>query len=141
MVTRLVLAAALLAAALAVAWRLERRRPEAPSGRRAHVPAQLDRADFPRPDAPWLVVLFSSSTCESCATMAEKVATLESPQVAVFEAEYAARRDLHDRYAIDAVPLVLVSDAAGVVRRSLLGNTPAPDLWAAVADARATPGG
>ena len=30
------------------------------------IPRQLDRADFPRPDAPWLVAYFSSTTCDSC---------------------------------------------------------------------------
>jgi hypothetical protein len=62
MTIRLVIAAVLLAAAVAVAWWLNRQRPAAPPRDAYSVPRQLDRADFARPDAPWLVVLFSSST-------------------------------------------------------------------------------
>ena len=54
-------------------------------------PAQLDRADFPRPEAPWLVVLFTSSNCDSCAGLYDKAAALESDEVAVTEVEYFAR--------------------------------------------------
>ena len=82
------------------------------------VPRQLYRADFPQPDAPWLVALFSSRTCDSCASMREKVlalgvvrgrgrATSSSPPT----------RELHERYEISGVPMVLIADAEGVVRR------------------------
>jgi hypothetical protein len=56
--------------------------------------------------------------------------------VAVQEAELVARRDLHERYAIEAVPATLVADAEGVVVRSFLGPVTATHLWAAVAEAR-----
>ena len=101
------------------------------------VPRQLDRADFPRTGAPWIVVLFSSSACASCPPMAEKVAVLESPDVAVVDVSFPEARDLHERYAIEAVPLVVVADRDGVVRASFLGPTSATDLWAAVAEVRA----
>ena len=134
--TRLVIAAVLVVIAAAAAWWLERRAPEPPTGSRAHAPAQLDRSDFPRPDVPWLVVLFSSRTCDSCAAMAEKVTVLDSDVVATCEVEYAEERALHDRYHIDAVPLVVVADGDGVVRRVFFGSTTATDLWAALADLR-----
>ena len=56
------------------------------------VPKQLDRADFPRPDAAWLVALFSSAVCDSCQGLAAKLAVLESDDVATCEidAEHAA---------------------------------------------------
>jgi hypothetical protein len=54
-------------------------------------------------------------------------------------AEVAARPDVHRQYHIDAVPLVVVADAEGVVRAGFLGPVTATDLWAAVAEAR-TPG-
>ena len=74
------IAVALFAVLAGVAWWLERRRrPDAPTQpHAAETPAQLDRADFPRPDAPWLVVLFTSRTCESCAGLYEKALPLES---------------------------------------------------------------
>ena len=49
---------------------------------------------------------------------------------------FQARRDLHERYAIDAVPALLVADQMGAVQASFLGPVTATDLWAAVATAR-----
>lgn len=133
---RIAAAAALVAVAVVVARILDRRRPDAPSGGAGPVPRQLDRADFDRPDAPWLVVLFSSRTCDSCADVAAKLAPLESDHVAVQEVEWAVQRDLHDRYGIDTVPLTLVADGDGVVQGAFVGKVTATDLWAAVAEAR-----
>ena len=52
------------------------------------------------------------------------------------EAEFNADRTLHAKYAVDAVPMVVVADQAGVVRASFIGPVTATDLWAAVAEAR-----
>ncbi len=102
------------------------------------VPAQLSRADFPRPDAPWLVVVFSSHTCDGCVSMEQKVAPLESDDVATCAVEYSTDRAIHERYGIDAVPLVVMADAEGVVRRSFLGAVGATELWDAMAALRVT---
>ncbi|MGH8984739.1 MAG: hypothetical protein ACRDY6_12820 [Acidimicrobiia bacterium] len=136
MTARLVLAAALIAAALVVAWVLQRRRPAPPVRDVYPVPRQLDRADFPRTEAPWLVALFSSTTCESCAGLAGKLAVLDSPAVAACDIEFHARPDLHRRYEISGIPTTLVADAQGVVRAAFVGSVTATDLWAAVAEAR-----
>jgi hypothetical protein len=136
MVVRLVVAAALIVLACVVAWQLNRRRPAPPTRGAYPMPRQLDRADFARPDAPWLVVLFSSATCDSCARMVPKVAALDSDAVATCEIEYGAHPDLHARYEISGVPMVLVADDEGVVRQGFVGPTSATDLWAAVAEAR-----
>lgn len=133
---RAILAAAVVVVAVIVAIVLERRRPEAPTQGDWAVPAQLDRADFARPDAPWLVAVFTSATCDSCARTIEQARVLASDAVAVDEAEVKARPDLHRRYHIDAVPIVVVADAEGVVRRSFTGPPSATDLWAAVAGVR-----
>lgn len=133
---RAILAAAVVVVAVIVAIVLERRRPEAPTQGDWAVPAQLDRADFARPDAPWLVAVFTSATCDSCARTIEQARVLASDAVAVDEAEVKARSDLHRRYHIDAVPIVVVADAEGVVRRSFTGPPSATDLWAAVAGVR-----
>ena len=134
--TRLLLAGALLAVAIVIAWRLERRRPAPPPRDVYPVPRQLDRADFPRPDAPWLVALFSSSSCGSCAGVAAKVAVLDSHQVAACEIEFEQGADLHHRYGISGIPTVVIADAEGVVRGAFVGSATATDLWAAVAEAR-----
>ena len=125
--------------AVVVAVVVDRRRPEAPTQGSWTVPAQLDRADFARPDAPWLVAVFTSATCDSCARAVERAKVLASEAVAVEEAEVKARPDLHKRYHINAVPIVVVADHEGVVRSSFTGPPSATDLWAAVAAVREQP--
>lgn len=132
----MVVAGVLVVLAVVVAVLLERRRPDAPTAPRWAVPAQLDRADFARPDAPWLVAVFTSATCDTCAGTAAKAAVLASDDVAVDEVEVGARGEVHRRYGIDAVPLLVVADSAGVVRASFVGPPTATDLWAAVAEVR-----
>jgi hypothetical protein len=134
---RIVIAVALVAVAGGVAFVLQRRRTAPPPRDVYPVPRQLDRADFARADAPWLVALFSSTTCDSCDGLSAKLAVLESPDVATCEIEYHARPDLHRRYEISGIPTTVVADAAGVVRAAFVGAFTATDLWAAVAEARA----
>jgi hypothetical protein len=133
---RLVIAAVLMVVAAAVAWRLRAQAATDPVRPPGEIPRQLHRADFARADAAWLVVLFSSATCESCAVMASKVSVLDSADVAVCEVEFGSQRALHERYAIDSVPLVVVADSEGVTRAAFLGPTSATDVWAAVAELR-----
>jgi hypothetical protein len=135
---RIVVAVALFAILAAVAWWLERRRrTDAPTQTPGEPPAQLDRADFPSPAVPWLVVLFTSKNCASCEGLYAKAAPLASNDVAVAEVEYFTDRSLHERYHIDAAPITLVADAAGVVRASFVGAFTATDLWNAMAELRA----
>ncbi|MCU1458559.1 MAG: hypothetical protein JWL73_2651 [Actinomycetia bacterium] len=137
MTLTVILAVVCIAVAAGVAVVLERRKADPPTQPRSYpTPRQLDRSDFDRPDAPWLVVAFSSATCETCERMVAKVRVLESSQVAIDEAEYTARPDLHERYGITGVPMVLVADADGVVLRAFVGSASATDLWAAVAEVR-----
>jgi len=139
MTIRIVVAIALFALLALLAWWLERRRRrDAPTQGRAEAPAQLDRNDFARPDAAWLVVLFTSKTCESCEGLYDKAAALESGEVAVAEVEYFAHRELHERYRIDAAPLTLVADDHGVVRASFLGAFTSAELWSTVSELRAS---
>jgi hypothetical protein len=135
-VERLILALVLAGAAAAVAFLLQRRHPDAPTRTGYTVPDQVDRADFDRPEAPWLVAVFTSSTCRSCAGTWDKARHLASDAVVVQEVEVVARKDLHDRYEVEAVPIVIVADAAGAVRASFLGPPTATDLWASLAELR-----
>jgi len=137
MLIRLVVAVVLVVAAVVVAAVLERRRTTEPPTRDQYpVPRQLDRSEFPRPDAPWLVALFSSTTCDSCLTMAPKVRALESHDVATCDIEFHEHRDAHERYEISGIPTTVVADADGVVRAAWVGSVTATDLWAAVAELR-----
>lgn len=100
------------------------------------LPTHVDRADFDRPEAPWLLAVFTSATCATCADLWERARVMEAPEVVVAEAEYRRRPDLHTKYGIEAVPALAVVDAQGAVRRWLLGPAAAGELWSAVAEAR-----
>ena len=139
MAVRIALAVALIVVACAVAFVLRRRRPAPPPRDVYPVPRQLDRSDFPRATAPWLVALFSSTVCDSCEGLPAKLAVLESADVATCEIESHAQPDLHRRYEIAGIPTTVVADGDGVVRAAFVGAFTATDLWAAVAEAR-TPG-
>ena len=130
------IAAVLVALAVVVAVVLDRRRPDAPTQARWAVPTQLDRGDFARPQAPWLVAVFTSATCDSCAGVVAKAVPLDGGEVVVQEVEIGADPTLHRRYGIDAVPCLVVADAEGVVRASFVGPPTATDLWATLADLR-----
>jgi len=131
-----VVAVVLAAVILAVAALLRRRRPAPPTQAHWEAPAQLDRRDFDGPEVPWLVAVFTSATCDSCAEAVAKAAPLAGAEVVVQEVEVKAAADLHRRYAIEAVPMIVVADGDGVVRASFVGPPPATDLWAAVTEAR-----
>jgi len=135
-VDRLILLVVVAAAAAAAAQLLQRRRPDAPVRTGWTVPEQLDRDDFDRPDAAWLVAVFTSATCDSCASVMATAGPLASDEVAVQEVEVGSHRAVHDRYAIDAVPMVLIADALGVVRDHHVGPVSATHLWGSLAELR-----
>jgi hypothetical protein len=136
MATRLIVALVVVVVAVVAARILERGGGGAPTPESHPAPAQLDRLDFPRPDAPWLFVLFSSRTCDSCRPMADRVAALESEAVATVDVEAFADKELHSRYRIEGVPMVVLADAEGVVRAGFVGSVDAWELEEALATAR-----
>jgi thioredoxin-related protein len=113
-----------------------RRVADAPTQVSWNVPQQIDPRDLDVADQDWMVIVFTSATCHVCADVAQKARVLASREVFVAEIEYAARRDLHEKYGIDAVPTLLIADRDGVVRRHVLGPVTATDLWADVARVR-----
>jgi hypothetical protein len=68
--------------------------------------------------------------------MRERVMALATPEVAVADISWQRDRALHERYGIAGVPMVVVADREGVVRRAFVGAVSSTDLWAAVAAAR-----
>ena len=133
----LLIAVPLVAVAILVALVIRRRQPEPPTQAKWTVPTQLDRQDFDRPDAEWLVVVFTSKTCESCEAALAKAAPLASADVVVQDVAYQTNQKLQERYGIDAAPTIVVADRQGVVRASFIGTPSTADLWAAVAEVRA----
>lgn len=135
---RVLLVVVLATAAAAVALVIERRRrPPAPTNVRHTLPERLDRRDFSRPEAPWLVAVFTSATCHTCGGVWDKARHLASDEVAVQDIDVTAHPEVHRKYAIDAVPAVVVADGSGAVRAGFLGPVTATDLWATVAEVRA----
>lgn len=136
---RLLLALGIAVVAAVVALVMRRRGSDAPTQATGRVPEQLDRTDFAGPETPWLVAVFTSATCDACKDVRAKAEVLATNEVSVAVAEYPSDKAIHDRYRIDAVPLVVIADARGVVQSSFAGPVTATDLWAAVAAARAEP--
>jgi hypothetical protein len=136
-IARIVIALVILVAVGVIALVMRRRPPDAPPRDVYPVPKQLDRADFPRADAAWLVALFSSATCDSCHGLGDKLVPLESHDVAVCDIDFEHQGALHRRYELSAIPTTVVADHEGVVRRAFVGAFTATDLWAAVAELRA----
>jgi thioredoxin-related protein len=136
-VFQILIAVAVFVVALAVGVVLRRRRTvDAPTQPVFSAPAQIDRADFAEISAPWLVAVFSSASCTTCADVVAKAKVLSCAEVGVVDVEYSAAATLHRKYHVDAVPIAVIADQAGVVRASFVGPMTATDLWAAVAEAR-----
>jgi len=138
---QLLVAAGVVAIAVVVGLVLRRRQHvDVPTQVSYEAPTQLDRADFPGATAPWLVAVFSSATCTSCADVVRKATVLRTEAVDVVDVEYTAAKALHAKYRIEGVPIVVIADSDGVVRKHFIGPVTATDLWAACAAAR-SPGG
>jgi hypothetical protein len=50
--------------------------------------------------------------------------------------DYVDQAELHQRYEIDAVPITVIADFSGVVKRGFIGPVTATDLWAGLAEVR-----
>ena len=134
---QILIAVIVVAGTIALGLLLRRRQQvDAPTQAAHLVPTQLDRADFAEPSTPWLVVVFSSASCSTCADVVRKAQVLRTSEVAVSDVAFGTHRLLHVKYAIAAVPIVVVADCDGVVRAAFTGPVSATDLWAAVAEAR-----
>jgi len=135
--TQIIIVAAVAAVALAAGWYMQHQAPDAPTGPTNHrAPSQVDRADFTRPQTPWLVVVFTSATCNTCAKVWTSTQLVESDDVAIQNVEVAKNADLHERYSITAVPTTIIVDPHGVSRASFLGPPTYADLWAKLAEVR-----
>ncbi|MGH1505096.1 MAG: TlpA family protein disulfide reductase [Acidimicrobiales bacterium] len=123
--------------AVGVSLALQRRRPEPPSAPSYRAPRQLDRDDFAEPETPLLVAVFTSATCNSCASAWSTVGEVADGLAGVVMQRIEIQDDprgLHERYKIDGVPSTLVADAEGVVHESFFGPFEAEKLATALAE-------
>jgi hypothetical protein len=136
MIQQVFFVVAAMTVAIVVALLLKRRKSDAPTQADFEIPIQVDRNDFEQPHTPWLVAVFTSATCHTCADVATKAEVLSSSEVAVQRIDYTVSPALHKRYRIDAVPLLVIADGDGVVHKGFIGPLKAQDLWAAMAECR-----
>lgn len=128
-VTIAFMAAVALVAAVG-AWLQSRRGRPLPTAVRGEPPGQIDRADFRAPEAPWLIAVFTSKTCASCADVWNRVAAHDSAQVATENVEVGESPSLHRRYRIESVPTAVVADRHGRVQAAFVGPLGPDDLEA-----------
>ena len=133
---RVLIAALVGGGAFIVAAIIRHRQPDAPTQGVHQLPTQLDRADFLQYRAPWIVVVFTSATCNTCSDVLSKAIVVKCAEVDVVHVEFPTDEAMHQRYKIDGVPAHVVADQAGVVRAGFLGPVKAQDLWAAIAECR-----
>ena len=131
-----IIASIILIFAASLSFVVRRRKPDAPSQTTHTVPQQLSREDFLSAEKPWLLAVFTSSTCDACQDVATKAKVLASQEVAVQIIDFQEMPDLHARYSIDAVPTTVIADNRGVVQYGARGPVTATDLWAAMARCR-----
>ena len=129
---RLIVLVVLMALAVVVALILQRRRPDPPSAPSYRAPRQLDRDDFTDPEAPTLVVVFASETCDSCPGVWELVSSVASESAALQLVTVQNDPRLHQRYRVDGVPTTVVADGDGVVVKAFFGPVAAEDLHEAL---------
>jgi thioredoxin-related protein len=118
--TLLVMAVVALAAAALAFWQQQQRRG-APTAARGEPPTSLDRSDFRAPRAPWLIAVFTSATCSSCAAVLTELSSHESGEIVVVDVEIGVDPELHKKYAIDSVPTAVIADATGDAKLAFVG--------------------
>ncbi len=121
MILTLLLMAVVAAAAAALAFWQRRQRRGAPTVARGEPPTSLDRRDFRAPDAPWLIAVFTSATCSSCAAVLTELSGHESGDVVVVDVEVGVDPKLHTKYGIDSVPTAVIADSTGDAKLAFVG--------------------
>ena len=129
---RLLIAAALIAVAVVIATAARRRRPDPPSAPSFRAPVQLDRDDFDDPAAAGLLILFGSTTCDSCRGAWQTVAGLARAGLVVQRVDVEDDPSLHQRYRIDGVPTTVLADAEGVVHSTWFGPVDRDELISSI---------
>ena len=107
--------------AIGVAFFVNRRNTDSPTVPKSSLPIQIDRTDFECPETEWLLVFFSSDSCESCHKVRHLLKAQEIRLLHIQEAIFPKDNFLHQRYGIESVPIVLLAGIDGVVVWSFAG--------------------
>ena len=124
MLLNLMLFLLLGAFAIIVAYIANNRRTDSPSVPKSSLPIQVDRNDFNMPGMKWLLVFFSSESCSSCIQVREILSEIPLNSIHIQEVSFPQEKNLHTRYAINSVPIVLIANLEGVVIWSYAGVPP-----------------
>lgn len=136
--TLIIMAIAAAAAIALAAWQQGQRRA-APTVARGEPPTSLDRRDFRSPDAPWLIAVFTSATCSSCAAVLTELRTHDGTEVVVVDVEIGDEPALHSKYGIESVPTAVIADVTGNAKLAFVGPL-GPDHRAALGELLAADG-
>lgn len=117
--------------AFGLARSLTNRMTAAPTNTPNDPPGSLDRSDFRAPTAEWLIAVFTSATCSSCAAVLSELRGHESASVVVEDVEVGASGELHRKYNIDSVPTAVIVDGSGTTHLAFVGPL-GPDHRAAL---------
>lgn len=127
-------AVGLMVVAVVVALVIQARTDRTPARGRWPVPTQIHAADLPG-GRDVAVLLFSSATCDTCEQVRGVLAELREDlrdAVGVADVSVQDQPAIHERYGVEAVPTLVVADAAGVVRASWVGPVRVDELEAAL---------
>ena len=100
---------------------VQRGRPAPPTAARGEPPTRLDRADFRSPHAEWLITVFTSASCSSCAAVMTELRGYASADVVVEDVEIGTAPHLHSKYSIESVPTAVIADATGNAKLGFVG--------------------
>jgi len=124
MATTILLVLVLGGVAFGASFWANRRKPDSPTVPKFVLPFQLDRNDFESSESEWLLVLFSSETCNSCQTVLEQIASLTIFNLHIQNVEFPSEDALHKKYSVESVPSLLLASQKGVVEWSFAGTPP-----------------
>ncbi len=110
--------------AVVVAYLVNKRNADSPSVPKNSLPIQIDRTDFEKPKTEWILVFFSSNSCDSCQKVRDLLESLTLDSLHIQEVEFPQETTTHQRYGIDSVPITLVAGTDGVVIWSYAGVPP-----------------
>ncbi len=118
--------------AFGVSLLANKRKPDTPTVPRFVLPYQLDRSDFDGTNLEWLLVLFSSQTCDSCITVLNRINKLAIENLHVQNVEFPSGKYLHTKYSVGSVPSLLLASPEGIVKWSFAGIPPTGALESAL---------
>ncbi len=109
MILTIILVLVIALSAFGISTLANRRVPDRPSVPKSILPYQLDRSDFNDSDVEWIFVLFTSDTCDACASVLNEVRRYLY-QMLSFKILIMLRINRCTSVRIDAVPILLLAD-------------------------------